>query len=110
MIMIIRGRFTQDYLKAFVAAPEDREAAMRKLAEASGSTLLSFYFTTGDKDFMMITETDAPETITAAAMAVASTGMITDVVTSRAWTCAEFKTVGERAGQVLSAYRLPGKH
>ena len=109
MIMIIRGRLTPDYLKAFVAAPEDRETAMRKLAEASGSRLLSFYFTTGDKDFMMITETDRPETITATAMAVTSTGMVTDVVTSRAWTCAEFKTVGEMAGGVLAAYRLPGR-
>ena len=110
MIMITRGRLTTEYLKGFVAAPEDREDAMRKLVEASGSKMLAFYFTAGDRDFLMITETDVPEKITATSLAVGSTGAIADVTTTRAWTCAEFKTVGERAAGILSAYRFPGKH
>lgn len=109
MIMIARGRLSAAYMKAFVAAPEDREAAMKKLAEASGSKLLNFYFTAGDKDFIMILETDVPENATAISLAVTSTGMVTDMNTLRAWTCAEFKAIGERAGEVLSAYRLPGQ-
>lgn len=109
MIMITRGRLTADYLKGFMSAPEDREAAMRKLAEASGSKLLSFYFTAGDKDFIMIIETDVPEKATATSLAVASTGMVTDMTTLRAWTTAEFKAVGEMAGNILAAYRVPGQ-
>ena len=109
MIMIMRGCFTLDYLKAFMAAPEDREAAMHRLVEASGSKLLGFYFTAGEKDFMMIAETDTPEKITATTLAVASTGMITNTTTLRAFTCAEFKEIGEMAGNILSAYRLPGQ-
>ena len=108
MIMITRARLTADYLKGFMSAPEDREAAMRKLAEASGSKLLSFYFTAGDKDFIMIIETDTPEKAIATSVAVGSTGMITDATTVRAWTCAEFKSIGDMAGDILSAYRLPG--
>jgi len=109
MIMFMRGMLTVDYLKAFMAKPEDRETAMQKLVEASGSKLLGFYFTAGDKDFLMIAETDSPDKIIATSLAVASAGMITDVITLRAWTCAEFKTVGEMAGDILTAYRLPGQ-
>lgn len=109
MIMITRGRLSADYLKAFVAAPEDREAALRKLAEASGSKLVSFYFTAGDKDFIMILETDVPERATATSLAVVSSGMVTDTTTLRAWTTVEFKAIGDMAGDILSAYRLPGQ-
>lgn len=109
MIMVMRGRLTAAYLKAFVAAPEDREAAMHRLVEASGSKLLGFYFTAGDKDFLMIVETSSPDKIMATSLAVASTGMTTDMTTLRAWTCAEFKGVGEMAGGILAAYALPGQ-
>ena len=109
MIMIMRGRLTAEYLKSFLSAPEDRQAAMEKLVAASGSKLLGFYFTAGDKDFLMIAETSAPDKRMATSLAVNSTGMVTDTTTLRAWTCAEFKTVGEMAGDILSAYRLPGQ-
>ncbi len=109
MIMIMRGRLTVDYLKAFMAAPEDREPAMHKLAEASDSRLLGFYFTAGDSDFLMIVETDTPDKMAATAFAVASTGMVTDMTSLPAWTCAEFKAVGALAGSILTAYRLPGR-
>ena len=45
--LITRGRFTQDYAKRLLAAPEDREPAVRKLIEAAGGKVISFYFTTG---------------------------------------------------------------
>lgn len=109
MIMITRGRFTQSYFRAFIAAPEDREAAMRRLAEASGSKLLGFYFTAGDTDFLMITDTSSPDMVAATSMAVASTGMTTDMSTLRGWTCAEFKAMGEMAGEILAAYQMPGR-
>ncbi len=109
MIMIMRGRLMVDYLKAFMAAPEDREPAMQKLAEASGSRLLELYFTAGDADFMMIVETDSPDKMAATSFAVASTGLVTDMTTLPAWTCAEFKAIGGLAGTILTAYLQPGR-
>jgi hypothetical protein len=41
-----------------LAAPEDREPVVRKLIEAGGK-MVNFYFTTGDHDFLLITETTA---------------------------------------------------
>jgi uncharacterized protein with GYD domain len=54
--LVTRGRFTRDYASRLVAAPEDREPAVRKLIEGAGGKLLNFYFTTGDSDFLAIME------------------------------------------------------
>jgi len=106
--LITRGRFTQDYAKRLVESPEDREPAVRKLVEASGGKLISFYFTTGDSDFMLITEGEPDSTI-AAFLATAAKGMVSDLTTVRAWTGAEFKAVASKAAKLTDAYRPPGK-
>ena len=73
--LITRGRFTQDYAKRLLAAPEDREPAVRKLIEAAGGKVISFYFTTGGSDFLLVTEADEAESIIAALLAVTEAGM-----------------------------------
>ena len=45
--LVTRGRFTRDYAKGLIAAPEDREPVVRKLIEGAGGKLVNFYFTTG---------------------------------------------------------------
>jgi len=107
--LVTRGRFTHDYAKGLVAAPEDREPAVRKLIEGAGGKLINFYFTTGGSDFMLIAEADEAETIIAALLAAAASGTISDVTTARAWTGAEFKAVAEKASKAASSYRAPGK-
>ena len=67
-----------------LAAPEDREPAIRKLIEGAGGKLVSFYFTTGDADFLLVAETDEAESLIAALLATAAAGMVSDVTTSRA--------------------------
>jgi hypothetical protein len=34
--LVTRGRFTHDFVKALIGAPEDREPAVRKLIEGAG--------------------------------------------------------------------------
>lgn len=107
--LITRGCFTQDYAKALVASPEDREPAVRKLVEAAGANLLNFYFTTGETDFLLITETDDPDSVIAALLAAGAAGTISGITTSRAWTGGEFKKIADKASKVAKAYRVPGK-
>ena len=76
--------------------------------EASGGKLISFYFTTGDSDFMLITDGETESTI-ASLLATAATGMVSDVTTVRAWTAAEFKAVADKAAKLANANRPPGK-
>jgi uncharacterized protein with GYD domain len=101
--------FTQDYAKALLGAPEDREPAVRKLIEGAGGKVISFYFTTGETDFLLISEANEAEAIIAALMATSAAGMTSHVSTVRAWTGVEFKGVADRAAKVAKAYRPPGK-
>jgi uncharacterized protein with GYD domain len=107
--LITRGRFTQVYAKGLLAAPEDREPVVRKLIEGAGGKFVNFFFTTGDSDFLLISEANDAETVIAALMAAAAAGTISDITTSRAWTGAEFKAIADKASKVASSYRVPGK-
>jgi uncharacterized protein with GYD domain len=107
--LVTRGRLTQNYAKGMLAAPEDREPAVRKLIEGVGAKVIHFYFTTGDSDFLLISEANDAESIIAALMAASAAGTISDMTTARAWTGAEFKAVADKASKAASAYRAPGK-
>src|SRR5215510_4973036 len=107
--LVTRGRLTQNYAKGLLAAPEDREPAVRKLIEAARGKVTNFYFTTGDSDFLLISEANDAENIIAALVAASAAGTISDVTTARAWTGAEFKAIAEKASKAASAYRAPGK-
>src|SRR6476660_6498917 len=84
--LVTRGRLTQNYAKGLLAAPEDREPAVRKLIEAAGGKIINFYFTTGDSDFLLVSEANDAESIIGALVAAAAAGTISDVTTARAWT------------------------
>jgi uncharacterized protein with GYD domain len=107
--LVTRGRLTQNYAKGLLAEPEDREPAVRKLIEKVGGKIINFYFTTGDSDFLLISEANDAESIIAALMAASAAGTISDVTTARAWTGAEFKAVADKASKAASAYQVPGK-
>jgi uncharacterized protein with GYD domain len=104
--LVTRGRFTHDFVKAIVGAPEDREPAVRKLIEGAGGKVISYYVTTGETDFLLISEANESEAVIAALMAASAAGTITHLSTVRAW----FKGIAERAGKAAKGYRPPGKH
>ncbi len=64
--LVTQGKFTGSHIKGLIEAPEDREPAIRKLVEAAGGKLVSFYFTTGDHDFMLVAEAPDAESLMAA--------------------------------------------
>jgi uncharacterized protein with GYD domain len=108
--LVTRGRFTHDFVKAIVGAPEDREPVVRKLIGDAGGKVISYYVTTGETDFLLISEANEAKAVIAALMAASGAGTISHVSTSRAWTAAEFKGIAERAAKAASGYRPPGKH
>ena len=89
MRIVTRGRVTHDYLKGLISAPEDREPAVRNVIEKAGGKVLNFYFTTGESDFLLISEAQEPEAIIAALMAASASGAVSHVTNVRAWTGAE---------------------
>jgi uncharacterized protein with GYD domain len=107
--LVTRGRFTHDFVKALIGAPEDREPAVRKLIEGAGGKVISYYVTTGETDFLLISEADEAEVVIASLLAASAAGTISHVSTVRAWTAAEFKGIAERASKAVKGYRPPGK-
>jgi uncharacterized protein with GYD domain len=107
--LVTRGRFTHEYAKRLLSKPEDREPAVRKLIEEAGGKIIRFYFTTGETDFLLISEAKEAEAVIASLLASSAAGMISDVRTVRAWTGEEFKGIADRAAKVAKAYRPPGK-
>ena len=77
-IFITQGRFTQDAIKGMMAKPEDREPALRQLAEKSGGKLLAYYMTFGEYDFLIISEGPLEDAATPLIVAAAGGGVVID--------------------------------
>jgi uncharacterized protein with GYD domain len=106
---ITRGCYSPEAIKSLVANPEDRQKSVAALVEATGGKLLSFYVTLGRHDFLTIVEADSAKEACAFILAAASTGSVTDVETTEAFTGAEAKQVFKAAGNAAGKYKAPGK-
>jgi uncharacterized protein with GYD domain len=99
--------YTGASAKAMVDRPSDRAAAAKALTESLGGTLESFYWMHGKHDGFLIT--DLPDGATAAslALATASTGAITNVVTHEIFGADEQGAIVQGASTARNAYQPP---
>lgn len=104
---IVTGRYTTDAIRGMVKSPSDREAAARKIVEAAGGKLETFYLTTGDNDFSIKVEIDDVRDLVAGLMAVAASGAVSNLKTVRAFTADEFTAMQKKAGDLAKAYSAP---
>jgi uncharacterized protein with GYD domain len=107
-IFITQGRYSRDAIRGMIANPEDRAEAASKLFEAAGGKLLAYYVTLGEYDWLIVGEFPDHEAVSAAVLAAAASGGVTDVRTTLAMTTADAKRVFAAAGKPTSAYRSPG--
>lgn len=105
---ILTGRFTLDAVRGLMSKPEDRTGAVGAIVDAAGGTLLHYYITTGDSDFMLVAEADGAEDFLAGVMVAGASGAVTDLKTVRAWSSGDFAKVAEKAGAIAGSYRAPG--
>jgi uncharacterized protein with GYD domain len=110
MIYITQGRFSAEAMASLLKKPEDREAAVRKLVEASGAKMLGYYMTFGEYDFLIISEGDVGLDAYGAALVVAgASGAVSDLKSTVGMTTAQAKTMFEKAGQLTAGYSPPGQ-
>ena len=57
-IFITQGNYSEQAMKGMVENPEDRLGAVTGLMESVGAKLLQYYVTTGEYDFLVVTEAD----------------------------------------------------
>jgi uncharacterized protein with GYD domain len=101
------GGYTTESWKAMIENPTDRTAVARKIIEAVGGKLESFYWSFGDDDFVAIF--DAPDDMSAgaAAIVVGSSGALRNVRTTKLITADESRKLLEKAKTAVSAYVPP---
>jgi len=107
-IFIMQGRFTSQYVKGGVAAPEDRHAAMSRLCEQASGRLISLYYTLGQYDFALISEMPDAQSAAVLPLVISAGGAVTETVTTQAFTTAEGKNLFERAGKIVGSYKPMG--
>ena len=107
-IFITQGRYSRDAIKGMIANPEDRAEAAGRLFEAAGGKMLSYYVTLGEYDWLIVSEFPDHQAVSAAVLAAAASGGVTDVRTTLAMTSAEAKGVFAATGKAAAAYRAPG--
>lgn len=104
---IITGSYTSAGMRGMIAHPSDREAATRALVEGAGGKLLTYLLTTGDNDFMMVTEADDMTGMIAALMVAGASGAVSNLKTVQAFTSAEFMAAQKKAGALAAKYSAP---
>ena len=67
---LVQCSYTQEALKALIAAPEDRTAVVAKAVKSLGGKLIGSWLSFGDFDVTLIME--MPDNVSAAAMALAA--------------------------------------
>ena len=108
-LFIVTGSYSAKAAKGMIGNPSNREKAARGIMEAAGGKLHSFYLTTGESDWMAITEFDDGSDLIPALIVVSASGAVSNVKTVRAYTGAEFKAAQEKAGKIASSYKSPAK-
>jgi uncharacterized protein with GYD domain len=103
----VTGSYTVAAMKGLLAKPSDREAATSDLVAAAGGKLLSFYLTTGDNDFLMITETDNLQGMLSALIVAGASGAVSGLKTVQAFSSAEFLAAQKQAAAIAAKYSAP---
>ena len=107
-IYITQGNYTESAIKGMVDNPEDRKGAIAGLMESVGGKLLDYYVTTGEYDFLIISEGDNLTDLISAMMIVGSTGGVTNLKTFEALTTQQAKIAMEKANSARAGFMSAG--
>ncbi len=107
-IFITQGNYTEQAMMGMIDNPEDRTSAVADLMESVGAKLLQLYMTTGEYDFLLISEADNLTDLVAGLMIAGSTGGVTNLKTVQAMTTQEAKAAMEKANAARAGFRPAG--
>ena len=98
-IFVTQGRMSRGYIRGGMSKPEDRYAYVSRLCEQAGGRLVSFYFTLGHYDFLLVTEMPDAQSASLLSLVATGGGGTEGAVTTQAFTTAEMKDLYGKAGK-----------
>jgi uncharacterized protein with GYD domain len=105
---ITQGNYSESAIKGMVDNPEDRLGAVTGLMESVGAKLLQYYVTTGEYDFLVVTEGDNLTDVIAGLMIAGSTGGVANLKTVQAMSTQEAKAAMEKANNARAGFKAAG--
>ena len=105
---ITQGNYSESAIKGMVDNPEDRLGAVTGLMESVGAKLLQYYVTTGEYDFLVVTEGDNLTDVIAGLMIAGSTGGVANLKTVQAMSTQEAKASMEKANNARAGFKAAG--
>ncbi len=94
---LIEASYSNAAVKAFVAKPQDRKAAIEKLCKSMGGKLVQIYFAFGDADAIVIAELPDNEAAAAVALATGASGALSKYRTTVLMTTEEAVSAMKKA-------------
>jgi uncharacterized protein with GYD domain len=107
-IYITQGNYTEQAVKGMVDQPEDRFNAVAGLMKSVGAELLQYYVTTGEYDFLVISEGENIADVMSGLMIAASTGGVSNLKTVEALTTQGAKAAMEKANAARAGFKSAG--
>ena len=107
-VFVTQGRYSESAVKAMLAQPEDRGAAVAKLIEQAGGTLIDYYVLFGEYDWMIIYELPSGKEVAAVVLTAIGAGAVTGTRTMLAMTTVEAKAAFAAGQRLAAAYQPPG--
>ncbi len=107
-IYITQGNYTEQAVKGMVDQPEDRSNAVAGLMKSVGAELLQYYVTTGEYDFLVVSEGDNISDVISGLMIAASTGGVCNLKTVEALTTQGAKAAMEKAHAARAGFKAAG--
>ncbi len=107
-IFITQGNYSEQAIKGMVENPEDRLGAVTGLMESVGAKLLQYYVTTGEYDFLVVTEADNLRDVVAGLMIAGATGGVANLKTVQAMSTQEAKAAMEKANNARAGFSAAG--
>jgi uncharacterized protein with GYD domain len=108
---ITQGCYSQKALAGMLKKPEDRAAAVEKLASAAGAKLVGYYVTFGEYDFLVIMESGKGRTeldTMAALITAGATGGVTNLRTTVAVSSKDSVKAMKAAAKMVKGFQPAG--
>ena len=106
-LYMVQFSYTSEAWAALARNPEDRSEAVRGLAQSMGARLVSFHYSFGDYDGVLMLEAPDEKAVASMVLASVSAGHVKSIKTTTLLTVEDTMEVLRRAGE--ATFRAPGR-